>query len=60
MRAVLAVSHVKDYKVTVDFYDGTTREIVVKANSRGDASTKVLKTLTSGNPKRITPREVVS
>ena len=50
----------KDYKVTLDFYDGTSRDVVVKANSRGEASTKVMKTNRTPGLKRVTPREVSS
>ena len=57
---MLAVHDVKDYKVTLDFYDGTSRDVVVKANSRGEASTKVMKTNRTPGLKRVTPREVSS
>ena len=59
MLAVHDVSEA-DYKVLLEFYDGTSREVIVKAFSRGDAATKAMKTNRTPNLKRVTPREATS
>lgn len=46
------------YRVTLDFRDGTSREVIVDARSRHSAAMKASNNLKMKNLKTVTPREL--